>query len=143
MSPDQDIHSDWKIIRLELARTPEFPEGSPSHAILLRLPLNGDALIDGSEVARNPAMATVIRSWPDQPDQHGYVIRSGTKWAFSYAIGEEDDENLFHLEEHPLREGEYLTLTEPDGERLPFRVARISAIDGAGRAFIPGPPPGD
>ena len=80
---------------------------------------------------------------PDEPDHQGYVIRSGTKWAFSYAIGEEDDEDLFHLEGHPLRQGEYLTLTEPDGERLPFRVMRISSVDGAGRAFIPGPPPGD
>jgi hypothetical protein len=134
--------SDWKIVRLELARTPQFPEGSPSRAFLLRLPLFDDGLIDESAVHRNPAMATVKRFWPNEPDRQGYVVRAGGNWAFSYAIGEEDDEDLFHLEAHPLRDGEYVTLTEPDGGRLPFRITRISSINGSGRAFIPGPPPG-
>lgn len=135
--------SEWKIIRLELARTSQFPEGSPSRAFILRLPLNSKGLIDADEVARNPAMATVKRFWPNEPDQQGYVVRSGAAWAFSYAIGEGDDEKLFHLEAHPLQQGDYLTLTEPSGEQLPFRVTRINAIDGSGRAFIPPPAPGD
>jgi len=122
--------SDWKIIRLELARTAGFPEGSPSRAFILRLPLFADGLIDAAEVARNPAMATVKRFWANEPDQQGYVIRAGKTWAFSYQIGEDDDEKLFHLEAHPLLEGEYLTLTEPDGAQLPFRVTRVDSIDG-------------
>ena len=32
----------WKTIRLELARTPEYPEGSAAHAYVLRLPLCHD-----------------------------------------------------------------------------------------------------
>lgn len=132
--------SNWKLIRLELARTADFPEGSPSRAFLLRLPLFEDGLIDEAEVGRKPAMATVKRHWPNEPDQHGYVIRTGANWGFSYAIGEDDDETLFHLESHPLCEGEYVTLTEPDGKRLPFQVSRIDSIDGVDRSFIPGPP---
>ena len=40
-------------------------------------------------------------------------------------IGKEDDETVFHLETHPMRIGEYITLTEPDGSRLPFRVTSL------------------
>lgn len=114
----------WKLVRLELAHTPEFPSGSASRAYMLRLPLKDDGLIDEAAMAANPAMASVRRFWPNEPDQQGYVVRKGEGWAFSYALGENDDESVYHLESHPIRLGEYVTLTEPDGRRLPFRVVR-------------------
>ena len=117
----------WTLARLELARTPEFPEGSASRAYLLRLPLGDDGLIDDAALSEDPAQATVRRSWPDQADQSGYLVRKGRGWAFSHALGEDDDEALYHLEAHPIRLGEYLTLTEPDCTRLPFRVASVAA----------------
>jgi hypothetical protein len=116
--------SEWKLVRLELARTPEFPAGSASRAYMLRLPLLDDGLIDETAIRANPGMASVRRFWPNEPDQHGYVIRRGDGWAFSYAVGDDDDEGVYHLESHPLRPGEYVTLTEPDGGRLPFRVVQ-------------------
>lgn len=116
---------DWKCIRLELARTPDFPQGSASRAYLLRLPLREDGLIDEGEIAAHPAQATVRRFWPNQPDLSGYVIRTRAGWAFSYAPGEDDDESVFHLETHPFHPGDYVTLTEPDGSRLPFKVASL------------------
>lgn len=116
---------NWKTIRLELARTKEFPEGSASRAYLLRLPLDEDGIIDEASRSRRPAWATVRRFWPNERDLAGYVIRTPKGWAFSYRKGDEDDEILFHLETHPIREGEYVTLTEPDGRRLPFRVTTI------------------
>jgi hypothetical protein len=117
---------DWSLIRLELGRTPEFPEGSASRAYLLRLPLSADGLIDEAAIAQRPAMATVRRFWPNEADQQGYLIRKGNGWAFSYALGEGDDEAVFHLESHPLRAGEYVTLTEPNGVRFPYRVVRTN-----------------
>ena len=114
----------WTLVRLELARTPEFPAGSASRAYLLRVPLDRNGLIDKASFAKAPAMATVRRFWPNEPDETGYFVRNGNGWAFSYAIGEEDDERLFHLESHPLRMGDYVTVTEPDGQLLPFRVMR-------------------
>lgn len=120
---------NWTSIRLELARTPEFPGGSASRAYLLRLPLDADGLIDAGALGRTPARATVHRFWPNQPDMSGYVIPTPRGWAFSYEIGEEDDETVFHLETHPIRIGEYITLTEPDGSRLPFRVADLKRMN--------------
>lgn len=115
---------NWKLVRLELARTPEFPAGSASRAYMLRLPLRDDGLIDEPAVLANPAVASVRRFWPNEPDQQGYLIRKDGGWAFSYALGEDDDEGVYHLDTHPLRIGEYVTLTEPDGTRLPFRVVQ-------------------
>lgn len=114
----------WNLVRLELARTAEFPAGSASRAYMLRVPLNAAGCIDEEALAKRPAMATVRRFWPNEADQTGQLIRNGGGWVFSYAIGEDDDEQVYHLEDHPLRAGEYVTLTEPDGERYPFRVVR-------------------
>lgn len=118
----------WTSVRLELARTPEFPEGSAAHAFLLHLPLGADGRIEPHVLAANPARAIVRRAWPGEPDMSGYVIASGQGWALSYRPGEEDDEPIFHLADHAIRRGEYLTLTKPDGQSLPFRIASLSAL---------------
>jgi len=122
----------WNLVRLELARTPEFPEGSASRAYMLRVPRDADGFIDEPGLARRPAMATVRRFWPNEPDQTGYVLRNGDGWIFSYEIGNDDDEAVYHLEAHPLRIGEYVTITEPSGERYPFRVAQTQPDGVAG-----------
>ena len=114
----------WTVIRLELARTPEFPEGSAARVYLLRLPLDASGMIDTVAFDSEPQLATVRRYWPNERDKEGYVARKGGNWIFSYAPGDEVDEALFHLETHPIRLGEFVTITETDGEKLPFRVAR-------------------
>lgn len=112
----------WTTIRLELARTRQFPNGSPAHNYMLRLPLTPEGLIDEEEFERHPEHATVRRFWPNEPDQSGYIIRNPDGWAFSYALGDEDDENIFNLGSHRLRIGEYLTVIEPDGDKWPYQV---------------------
>ena len=123
----------WNIVRLELARTPEFPAGSASRAYMLRVPLDATGLIDEAAIAKRPAMATVRRFWPNEPDQTGYLVRNKQGWAFSYELGDEDDEKLFHLEAHPMRLDDYVTITEPDGTAFPFRVvsAQPDGVAGA------------
>lgn len=123
--------SEWTLVRLELARCPEFPEGSKAHVYLLRLPLARDGVIDESALEREPQLATVHRVWPGEPDLSGYLVRKPGGWAFSYALGDEDDENIFHLETHALAPGGYVTIQEADGRRFPFRIAQ-SIPDGAG-----------
>ena len=112
----------WKTIRLELARTPQYPEGSSAHAYVLRLPLDGEGVIDEEAFRAGRDRAVVRRLWRGEPEQSGLVIRKRRGWAFSYEPGDDDDEGIFHFETHPIRLGEYLTLTEADGERLPFKV---------------------
>lgn len=119
----------WTLARLELARTPEFPDGSPSHAYILRVPLTDENLIDEEARAADPALATVRRLVPGAASQLGYLLRKENGWAFSYQLGDDDDECVYHLDERPFRLGEYLTLTEPDGSRLPFKVVHLEEDD--------------
>jgi hypothetical protein len=120
---------NWKSIRLELARTRDFPEGSGSRAYLLHLPLDEDGRIDEASLKTQPSKAIVRRSWPEERDISGYVIPTPGGWAFSYEPGDADDETVFHLETHAIRLGEYVTLTEPDGQQLPFRVASLQPLN--------------
>ena len=117
----------WTTIRLELARTPAFPNGSAARSYVMRLPLGQNGLIDEQEYRHKPEFATVRRFWPNEPDRHGWLLRTSNGWALSYEPGEEDDEQLFRLDAHAIQPGSYLTLTEPDGERLPFVVKALAA----------------
>ncbi len=119
----------WYMIRLDLARTRDFPDGSREHCYLLCAPLDVHGIIDGETLAGRPDRATVLRSWPDAPEMTGYLVHKRKGWTFSYAPGDADDEPLFHLETHPLREGEYVTVTERDGTPLAFEIASSEALD--------------
>ncbi len=114
---------NWKNVRLELARTREFPNGSAGRAYLLRLPLDDVGQIDECQISENPERATVRRHWPNEPDRDGHLVRKRDGWVFSYAAGDNDDEIQCHLEANPLRMGECVTITETDGVKLPFKVA--------------------
>lgn len=119
----------WTAIRLELAPTTGYPQGSANRAYLLRLPLDAAGLIDAGELERSPRSASVRRFWPNEPDLSGYATRTPEGWAFSYETGGEEDGTVFPFAGDPIRIGEQLLLTEPDGRRLPFRVASLSPID--------------
>ncbi len=118
---------NWKTIRLELARTADFPAGSAGRAYLLRLPLAEDGAIDEAEVRTHPARATARRFWPNQPDLAGSVVQTPQGWALSWE-GIPLDPRPLGSEPPAFQEGRSVILTEPDGSRLPFRVARVSQL---------------
>ena len=112
----------WKTIRLELARTPDFPEGSTHHAYLMRVPLNAGGIIDASACEQGREQPRIRRMWPDEYDRLGFIIQKPDGWAFTYTPGQAEDEGLCRLETDAIRPGGYLSITEADGKRLPFRV---------------------
>ena len=118
----QTADMTWKTIRLNLARTGEFPEGSAAHAYVLRLPIDDNGMLEARQLRAAVERPVVHRMWPDERDKNGVIIPKGRGWAFSYREGDADDEAIFHLENHPIKLGQYLTITETDGEKLPFRV---------------------
>ena len=111
----------WKSIRLELAETGEFPRGSASRVYLLRVPLDAQGAIDAAEVAHRSAHATVRRFWPNQPDLSGNVVMTPQGWSFDFGQGTA----VLQPATPPLRLGTHVVLAEPDGTRLPFRVASL------------------
>lgn len=119
----------WYAVRLELARTPKFPQGSPSRSYILHLPLLPDGKIDEGVLSKHPAKALVRRFWPSEPDLVGMLVSTnGSGWAFSYRDGPDDDERLFRLSDHDIVAGNYLTVSEPDGDVLPYRVTDVRSI---------------
>ena len=114
-------------IRLELARSHEFPEGSTRHGYTFTLPLKKDGRFDRAAYDHNPEICTVHRFWDGTPDEHGSLIhRRNNSWAFSYEPGDDDDEPIFRFDKHVFVVGEYVTVTEHDGVARPFRVADVA-----------------
>lgn len=115
-----------KNIRIELARTPARPEGDPGHAYEFRAPLNESGFLDRFAWPAARTLCTVRRFEEGTEAEHGLLILSrGGHWAFSYAPGTDDDEDVFKLGSHKIQVGQYLTVTEHDGEARTFRVASV------------------
>jgi hypothetical protein len=117
-----------KRIRLELARSKDFPNGNPNHGYEFMAPLKDDGHIDEDGFKAQAQLCTVTRFAEHEDDQHGQLIRTrGGRWSFSYEPGDDDDEPIFRLAAHPFNAGEYISITEHDGQERVFRVVSVSA----------------
>lgn len=115
--------SQWHVIKLELAPTEEFPNGSPGRAFLLRLPLGRDGSIDGARLSDAPRSAFVRRFWPNEPDRSGMIFPCTSGWTLAFSG--EDAGQYCVLEDGPVRPGNVLLVRDPSGERRPFRVLSV------------------
>lgn len=127
----------WKSIRLELARTEEYPDGSSRHVYIVHAPLTADGLIDEKQLKLAPERASVHRYWEGERPTSGYVVKTAKGWAFSYERGEDDDEPVFHLDSHPLRAGEYVTIIGTNDCPVPLRVVCTEELDPSGAPMRP------
>ncbi len=115
-----------KRIRLELARTKEFPEGNRNCGYEFVAPLDGSGHIDAEAWARQKKACTVRRFWEGENDELGQLIHlKGERWVFSYRPGEDDDEPIFKFDRHVFSQGEYVSITEHDGVTRPFRIVAV------------------
>lgn len=114
------------LVRLELARTREFPEGSAQHGYEFAAPLDASGHLDAKGWKEMHQACTVRRFWGDQPEEHGLLVhRRDGKWVFSYRRGDDDDEPVFRLDRHRFAEGEYVSVTEHDGIARPFKIVSV------------------
>jgi hypothetical protein len=117
-----------KRIRIELARTPDRPEGDSGCGYEFIAPLDRSGHLDHDAWPKVREKCTVRRFWTATDDERGALIRTrGGQWAFSYAPGDDDDERIFRLDRHVMNTGEYVTITEHDGVARPFRVVGVTA----------------
>lgn len=127
----------WKVIRLELASSWEFPRGSAGRSYLIRLPLTDDGAIDTATLQSQPARATVRRFWPNEADMLGYLEHTPKGYAIRFETNGSPglnggskpnghaDQQLFQFAAEDIRIGEQVLLTEPDGRQMPFRIASL------------------
>jgi hypothetical protein len=118
-----------KKIRLELARTPEFPEGNPNCGYEFVAPLDAHGKLDSHQWAHNKDRCTVRRFWAKEPDEHGMLKHHrGENWAFFYGADEAEEEPIFRLGKHSFAVGEYLSVTEHDGVTRPFHITALRDV---------------
>ena len=119
-----------KRIRLELARDPEFPEGSKSHGYEFVAPLDSDGHLVPAEWKSERSQCNVTRYWAGEAAHQGRLVhRRGGSWAFDYDPGRSDDDEVgFKLGAHRFVPGEYVSFTEPDDSLRCFRVASVETV---------------
>ena len=122
--------SDLKTIRLNLARTPEFPDGSDRHYYRFTAPLDADGHLDPDGWRKHRERCRVVRNWGGEEEDIGHLVhRPGGSWGFHYDInGEEGDESGFKLATHRFVPGEYVSISDEDGELHTFRVVTITDV---------------
>lgn len=116
-----------KRIRLELARNKEFPNGSARHGYDITAPLDDDGHLVAAEWKKDRAACRVRRFWPGTPDERGLLVhRPGGAWVIDYnPAAKDDDEPGFKFGIHRFVPGEYVSITEHDGEQRTFRIASV------------------
>lgn len=112
-----------KRIRLELARTHDFPMGAADRGYEFVAPLTADGHLDQAAWDADRDRCTVRRFWAAEVEEHGHLVHGRGGWVFHYD-GDEDgeDEPIFKFDKHRFVEGEYVSVTEHDGEQRPFKV---------------------
>jgi hypothetical protein len=122
----------FKSIRLHLARSKEFPKGSPQHGYEFIAPLDATGHIDGRLWRAHPDACTVYRFWgTEQPEAGRLVHRPGgaesARWVFDYDLASADDDETGHrFGAHLFRPGEYVTLRHGATDHT-FRVVSVEA----------------
>ncbi|MER2604722.1 MAG: hypothetical protein ABTQ29_02730 [Siculibacillus sp.] len=117
-----------KKIRLNLARTKEFPNGSARHGYEFTAPLDAEGRIDADAWKKLRDKCRVRRFWGAEMEDIGHLVhRPGGSWAFRYDIaGDEDDEAGYRFGAHPFVVGEYVSIKDEDGDMHTFQVATVT-----------------
>lgn len=123
-------HPALRKIRLNLARTKEFPQGSAHHGYEFTAPLDESGHIDPAEWKKERQHCRVRRFWGGEEEEIGHLVhRPGGSWAFHYDIeGEDDDEAGYRFGAHAFRPGEYVSIKDEDGDLYTFQVVTVQPV---------------
>ncbi len=116
---------------LRLGRNPDagYPDGADNYGYVIQAPLDADGKLDPALWRDKREHCTVRRFQPNETPADGWLRHRGEQWYFWY--DEEDEgpeEPLYKLGSRELRPGEYVTLTEGDGDIMTFRVAEATRL---------------
>jgi hypothetical protein len=125
-------HAALRRVTLNAARSKEFPEGSIRHGYDFIAPLTGDGRIDLEAWKQHRGECFAHRFWAGEPSMRGLLIHraggaGGSTWAFEWNTGskDEEEEEGFRFGDHAFKVGEYVSVREPDGQMLTFRVVSV------------------
>jgi len=116
------------IIRLELARDHDFPQGSNHHGYEFIAPLDDSGHIEAVGWKEHSSVCRVKRFWGSTEDEVGHLVRKpGGAWAFHYDVtgDADDDETGYRFQSHAFELGEYVSIKEHDDVMRTFRVVLV------------------
>jgi hypothetical protein len=120
----------FKRIRLQLARSKEFPAGSTAHGYEFVAPLDPQGHIDSELWKSHREQCRVRRFWKGEDDQTGVLVHKPggsehARWVFDYdRSSSEDDEAGYRFGSHRIEVGEYLTLRDQHTDHT-FRIVTV------------------
>ncbi len=113
-------------VRLELARTKDFPNGNARCGYEFTAPLTTGGHLNLDAYEKHKGECRVRRFWESEKSEEGALLHLGKdRWVFSYAPGKDDDEPAFKFDRHSFVPGEYVSITEHDGVTRPFKVVSV------------------
>jgi hypothetical protein len=122
-----------KRIRLNLARSKEFPAGSARHGYEFVAPLDQNGHIDAEVWRKHREHCRVRRFWAGEDDEIGRLVHKPggaehARWVFDYDdTADDDDEAGYRFGHHVFRNGEYVSIRDENGEMHTFQVASVEA----------------
>ena len=122
-----------KRIRLQLARSKEFPNGSNRHGYEFVAPLDSEGHIDPHLWQQYRDQCRVRRFWNGQPEEIGRVVHKPggaehARWVFDYDTQRtDDDEPGYRFGAHAFKTGEYVSISEASGAIHTFLVTSVEA----------------
>jgi len=120
----------FKRIRLQLARSKQFPDGSSHHGYEFVVPLDAQGHIDAQLWKTHRDNCRVRRFWQGEDDRAGYLTHKPgggehARWVFDYdQTRVDDDEAGYRFGAHVFAPGEYLTIRDQD-EAHTFKVVSV------------------
>lgn len=117
-----------KTIRLELARDPDFPEGSRERGYEFAAPLDERGRLLPAEWRRTRMRCRVKRLRPGGAVEIGALVWRGGVWAFDCG-GRDGEAQGIKLGTHRFVPGEYIAFREGNGVQRTFRIARVADME--------------
>ena len=121
----------FKRIRLNLARSKEFPQGSARHGYEFVAPLDDKGHIDVELWRQHREHCRVRRFWEGEDDEIGFLVHKPggpehARWVFDYdPTAVDDDESGYRFGAHAFRPGEYVSIRNEDGEMHTYQVVSV------------------
>jgi hypothetical protein len=123
----------FKTIRLELARSKDFPNGSAIRGYEFVAPLDPSGHIDPALWQKYREHCRVLRFWGDDKQRGRLLHKPGgaehARWIFDYDTSTNaDDEPGYRFGAHAFRTGEYVSVRDENDDMHTFRIASVNAL---------------